>query len=75
MHWSSASEQPSTLVVEVLIERLITMQFTHQGPTEIDAHSQVDMNLSDADIADLTNEWLTTLTDAQVRIRGPFTIL
>jgi hypothetical protein len=36
-----------------------------QGPTEIDAHSQVDMGLSDADIADLTRGWLTTFTAAQ----------
>jgi hypothetical protein len=36
-----------------------------QGPTEIDAHSQVDMGLSDADIADLTRGWLATFTAAQ----------
>jgi hypothetical protein len=36
-----------------------------QGPTEIDAHSQADMGLSDADIADITTGWLATLTAAQ----------
>jgi hypothetical protein len=46
-----------------------------QGPTEIDAHSQADMGLSDADIALLTQEWLTTMTAAQQYIidRGAYT--
>ena len=36
-----------------------------QGPTEIDPHSQVDMGLSDADIADITQAWLDTFALAQ----------
>lgn len=39
-----------------------------QGPSEIDAHSQVDMGLSDGDIADLTRGWLQTMTEAQAAI-------
>lgn len=39
-----------------------------QGPTEIDAHSQVDMGLSDNDIADITRGWLQTMTQAQAAI-------
>ena len=46
-----------------------------QGPTEIDAHSQVDMGLSDQDIADITNGWLAGFTAAQQAIldRGAYT--
>ena len=46
-----------------------------QGPTEIDAHSQVDMGLSDADIADITRGWLATMTAVQeaVLAAGGFT--
>lgn len=36
-----------------------------QGATEVDAHQQADMGLSDADIADLTRGWLATMTAAQ----------
>lgn len=39
-----------------------------QGPTEIDAHSQADMGLSDQDIADITTGWLETMTAAQQAI-------
>jgi hypothetical protein len=39
-----------------------------QGPTEIDSHSQIDMGLSDQDIADITNGWLETMTYAQQQI-------
>jgi hypothetical protein len=39
-----------------------------QGPTEIDANNQVDMGLSDADVADLTKGWLETFTAAQAAI-------
>ena len=46
-----------------------------QGPTEIDAHSQADMGLSDQDIADITNGWLAGMTAAQQAIldRGAYT--
>ena len=36
-----------------------------QGATEIDPHQQVDMGLSDGDIADLTMGWLATMTAVQ----------
>jgi hypothetical protein len=36
-----------------------------QGPTEIDANSQADMGLSDADIADITLEWNKTMEEVQ----------
>jgi hypothetical protein len=36
-----------------------------QGPTEIDANSQSDMGLSDADIADITLEWNETMGRVQ----------
>ncbi len=36
-----------------------------QGPTEIDAHNQADMGLSDKDVSDITQGWLQTLTQAQ----------
>jgi hypothetical protein len=39
-----------------------------QGPTEIDAHSQADMGLSDEDILALTQGWLETMTAAQEAI-------
>lgn len=39
-----------------------------QGPTEIDAHSQLDMGLSDNDIKDITLGWLDTMTKAQAAI-------
>ena len=39
-----------------------------QGPTEIDRHSQADMDLSDDDIADITRGWLQTMTEAQAGI-------
>jgi hypothetical protein len=39
-----------------------------QGPTEIDAHSQVDMGLSDGDVTDITRGWLQTMTEAQAAI-------
>ena len=39
-----------------------------QGPTEIDAHSQADMGLSDQDIADITRGWLETMTLVQKAI-------
>ena len=37
----------------------------YQGPSEIDADSQIDMGLSDQDIVDLTTGWLQTMTAAQ----------
>lgn len=36
-----------------------------QGPSEIDAHSQADMGLSDADVAALTRGWLRAMTAVQ----------
>lgn len=39
-----------------------------QGPTEVDAHSQEDMGLSDDDVYDITLGWLTTMTAAQQAI-------
>ena len=39
-----------------------------QGPTEIDAHSQRDMGLSDEDVRDITVGWLDTMTRAQAAI-------
>ena len=39
-----------------------------QGPTEVEAHSVVDMGLSDADVAALTQGWLDTTTAAQAAI-------
>lgn len=33
-----------------------------QGPTEIDRYAKLDMNLSDQDIRDLTDEWNKTMT-------------
>lgn len=44
-----------------------------QGPTEIDPHSQVDMGLSDADIADITQAWLDTFALAQAS-HNPFIV-
>lgn len=46
-----------------------------QGPTEVDSHSQEDMGLSDADVADLTRGWLAGFTAAQQHIldRGAYT--
>lgn len=35
------------------------------GPSEINAHSQADMGLSDTDLEDITNGWLQTMTAAQ----------
>jgi len=39
-----------------------------QGPTEIDAHSQADMGLSDGDVADITRGWLAGFTAVQAAI-------
>jgi len=39
-----------------------------QGPTEVDANSQIDMGLSDEDIADLTLAWNETMGAAQREI-------
>jgi hypothetical protein len=39
-----------------------------QGPTEIDARSQVDMGLSDQDVADLTTAWNVTMGIVQQAI-------
>ena len=39
-----------------------------QGASEIDAHQQADMGLSDQDIADITKGWLTTFTAVQATI-------
>eukprot|EP01060_Flectonema_neradi_P038414 TRINITY_DN8043_c0_g2_i1.p1 TRINITY_DN8043_c0_g2~~TRINITY_DN8043_c0_g2_i1.p1 ORF type:complete len:439 (+),score=113.64 TRINITY_DN8043_c0_g2_i1:63-1319(+) len=39
-----------------------------QGASEEDKHQQVDMGLSDQDILDITNEWLTTFTAVQEAI-------
>ena len=39
-----------------------------QGPTEIDAHSQADMGLTDADVADITRGWLAGFTAAQAAL-------
>ena len=36
-----------------------------QGPSEIDANSQADMQLSDQDIADITNGWLHNMQVVQ----------
>lgn len=36
-----------------------------QGPTEIDPNNQVDMGLSDQDVADITRGWLQAMTDIQ----------
>lgn len=46
-----------------------------QGPTEVEAHSQVDMGLSDQDVADITNAWLAGFTAVQQAIldRGAYT--
>ena len=46
-----------------------------QGPTEIDKNSQVDMGLSDEDIADITRGWLDAFTQIQSTIlkRGKYT--
>ena len=39
-----------------------------QGPTEVDRYSQIDMNLSDQDIKDLTLAWEDNMGQAQQRI-------
>jgi hypothetical protein len=39
-----------------------------QGPTEIDIHNQVDMGLSDKDVADLTIGWLNNMEVVQKAI-------
>jgi hypothetical protein len=39
-----------------------------QGPTEVDAHNQADMGLSDADVADITRGWLAGMTAVQLAI-------
>ncbi len=39
-----------------------------QGPTEINAFNQVDMGLSDEDVADITRGWLAGMTAAQAAI-------
>eukprot|EP00466_Bigelowiella_natans_P011392 jgi/Bigna1/78316/fgenesh1_pg.54_\ len=39
-----------------------------QGPTEIDKYSQVDMGLSDEEIADITRAWNETMGAVQERI-------
>ena len=46
-----------------------------QGPTEVDAHNQADMALSDADVAALTRGWLAGFTAAQraIAARGGYT--
>lgn len=46
-----------------------------QGPTEIDRHSQVDMGLTDDDIANITVEWNMTMTAVQrgILAKGGYT--
>ena len=39
-----------------------------QGPSEINRYSQLDMGLSDADIAAITQGWLETMTAVQARV-------
>jgi len=39
-----------------------------QGPTEVDAHNQADMGLTDQDVADITRGWLAGMTAAQAAI-------
>ena len=39
-----------------------------QGATEIDKHQQVDMGLSDGDIAELTTAWAETMGAVQQKI-------
>lgn len=46
-----------------------------QGPTEVEAHNQADMGLSDADVAAITRGWLAGFTAIQSAIlaRGKYT--
>ena len=39
-----------------------------EGPTEVEAHSVVDMGLSEAAVVDITRGWLDTMTRAQEAI-------
>lgn len=39
-----------------------------QGPTEVEAHNQADMGLSDEDVADITRGWLAGFTAVQAAI-------
>lgn len=39
-----------------------------QGPTEIDPHNQIDMGLTDQDVADITKGWLNGMTVVQQTI-------
>jgi len=39
-----------------------------QGPTEVDPHNQADMGLSDEDVADITNGWLSNMRTVQEAI-------